>query len=41
MYVVETDTRIYGPFKTPAHAVKWADRELPLARWAVRPLEKP
>lgn len=41
MFVVETQNYLHGPFKTAAAAVKWAEKELALCKWAVRKLTKP
>jgi hypothetical protein len=40
-FVIQTDTKMYGPFKTANDAVKWACAELSSPRWLIAVIEKP
>jgi hypothetical protein len=41
MWIIETATKFYGPFKTERAAAKWARKQLPLAKWSISLIHKP
>lgn len=40
-YAIQVNDKIYGPFSTPAAAVRWAIKQLPMAPWCLIPLRDP
>jgi len=41
MWIIETATYLYGPFKNIKDAIKWADREVPSAQLKFIKLREP
>jgi hypothetical protein len=41
MWIVQTPSRFYGPFKTAQAAAKWGRAELPYCMWGIFYLGRP